>query len=183
MRAKTVEGVFAMLAERGAARYGDEQVSVLAHSLQSAALAQEEGATPALVTAALLHDFGHILHERETAAAEGVDMRHEELGAKWLARLFGEDVTTPIRLHVPAKRWLCAVEPAYLAGLSPASVRSLELQGGPFPAEEAEAFIRAPHAEAAVRLRRWDDRAKVPGLATPPLEAFLPLALSAARAP
>lgn len=183
MREKSVEEVFAMLAERGSARYGDERVSVLAHSLQSAVLAQEEGAAPALVTAALLHDFGHVLPEREAAAAEGVDMLHEELGAKWLARLFGEDVTMPIRLHVPAKRYLCAVEPGYFDGLSPASVRSLELQGGAFPAGEAEAFIRAPHAEAAVRLRRWDDRAKVPGLATPPLEAFLPLALAAVRAP
>lgn len=181
MKEKTVDDVFAMLAERGGARYGNERVSVLAHSLQCGLLAREAGASPALVTAALLHDFGHILHDREMAAAEGVDMVHEELGAKWLSRLFGDEVTTPIRLHVPAKRYLCAVEPAYFDGLSAGSVRSLELQGGPFSPEEAAAFIAIPHAEEAVLLRRWDDAAKVKGLETPPLEAFRPLAQSVAR--
>ncbi len=99
---------------------------------------------------------------------------HEEVGARWLAPFFGPEVIEPIRLHVPAKRYLCFAEAAYRASLSAASLASLRFQGGPFTPEEAERFRRGPHAEAALALRRWDEAAKVPGLATPSLAHFRP---------
>ena len=159
--------------QRGGADYGGERVSQLQHALQCAALAEGEGAPPTLVAAALLHDVGHLIHTLgPRPAARGIDDRHERLGAEWLSQRFGAAVTEPVRLHVDAKRWLTATEPDYFATLSPASVRSLDLQGGPFAPDAAAAFIMQPHAEEAVRLRRWDEAAKVPGKATPDLAHF-----------
>jgi phosphonate degradation associated HDIG domain protein len=171
--ASPVAAALTLLAERGAARYGGEQVSQLEHALQCAALAEADGAAPELVAAALLHDVGHLLHRHgDDAAQRGVDDRHEQIGAGWLARGFVPAVAEPVRLHVPAKRYLCATDPAYFGALSAGSVRSLALQGGPLTPGEAVAFLAAPHAAEAVRLRRWDEAAKVPGAATPPLAQF-----------
>jgi len=153
--------------------YGGEQVTQLAHALQCAAAAEREGAPAPLIVAALLHDLGHLAHDLgPRPAARGIDDRHEEGGAEWLRRWFGPAVSEPVRLHVAAKRYLCAVEPGYFETLSPASVRSLELQGGRFDAAGAADFIARPHAEEAARLRRWDEAAKVEGLATPDLAHF-----------
>ena len=137
-----VDRIVDILETSGAAQYGDEAVSQLQHALQCAHLAERSGAPAPLAVAALLHDIGHLLHKLgEDAAARGIDARHEALGRKFLARWFGEDVTAPVGMHVDAKRWLCATDPAYFDTLSPASVRSLELQGGPFTKAEAAAFI------------------------------------------
>lgn len=168
-----VEQVLDLLQRYGGADYGGERVTQLEHALQCATLAEEAGADPALISAALLHDIGHLVHDlgREPAA-RGIDDVHETRGEAWLQRWFGEEVTDPVRLHVDAKRYLTATEPGYFATLSPGSVRSLQLQGGPFSPEMAEDFIRLPHAEAAVRVRRWDEAAKVPGKPTPDLVHF-----------
>ena len=153
--------ILALFDRRGADAYSGEAVTQEAHALQSAALAEAAGAAEPLIVAALLHDVGHLIHGAKDAAARGIDARHEAIGAVRLAQHFGPEVVEPVRLHVPAKRYLCATDAAYWDGLSPASKRSLELQGGPFSAEEAEAFAAQPHAAAAVSLRRWDDRAKI----------------------
>ena len=162
------------LMQRGAdSAYSGERVTQLEHALQCAMFAQASHAAPALVAAALLHDVGHVLlgGEREAMAA-GIDQQHEQSGAAHLAQWFGEDVVEPIRLHVAAKRYLCHADPDYFARLSPASVRSLELQGGPMDQDEAAAFAAGRHAEAAVRLRQWDEQGKVVGLPTPNLAHF-----------
>lgn len=160
--------------QRATKRYGLSAVSQQQHALQSAALAESQGESPALIVAALVHDIGHMVHALgEDPAARGVDDRHEELGAHWLAARFGPDVVEPVRLHVPAKRYLCAVDPAYFSNLAPDSVRSLALQGGPMSADEVRAFENSPHAEAAVRLRRIDEAAKDPAAATPTVDHFL----------
>jgi len=167
--------IAALFETRGAAAYGLAGVSQTEHALQTAALAEAEGAPPALVAAALLHDIGHLVAELgDDPAAEGIDDAHEAVGHAWLTRHFGPAVTEPVRLHVAAKRFLCGTEPAYFAKLAPDSVRSLALQGGPMGAEEAAAFAALPHAADAVRLRRWDEAAKVVALATPGVEWFLP---------
>jgi len=120
-----------------------------------------------------VHDIGHLIHDLgENPAAHGVDNRHELRGREWLARWFGEAVTEPVRLHVNAKRYLTATDPGYFATLSAGSVRSLELQGGPFSPDLAAGFIGLPFAPDAVRLRRWDEGAKVPGKGTPDLAYF-----------
>lgn len=167
----TIAGLLEQAAGRG---YDSDVVNQQAHALQCAALAEAAGAGPAVVAAALLHDIGHLVDAKAPgAAARGIDRQHEVIGSAWLARHFGPEVVEPVRLHVPAKRWLCWAEQSYWDGLSPASRRSLELQGGRFDDAAAEAFIAQPHARIAVDLRRWDDLAKVPGLAVPPVTHFL----------
>jgi phosphonate degradation associated HDIG domain protein len=162
-----------LFAARGADEYHGEAVTQLEHALQAALLAEQAGASAELISAALLHDVGHLLHAHgEAAAGRGIDDRHEALGERFLRPYFGPGVTEPIRLHVPAKRYLCATDPAYSTTLSPASARSLGLQGGSMSPAEAAAFARGPHAAAAVALRRWDDDAKVVGRPTPPLAHF-----------
>lgn len=175
-----IEALFATLGGRA---YSGEPVSQLEHALQSAALAQAEGAPEPLVAAALLHDIGHLVNDQgETPSARGVDDLHQYHGAHFLRALFGPEVLEPIRLHVRAKRYLCATRPGYLERLSPDSQRSLRLQGGRFDAAEVAAFERLPHAEAALRLRLWDDAAKQPGRPTPALFDYLPLLARCAAA-
>jgi gamma-butyrobetaine dioxygenase len=144
--------------------------------LQAGALAETSGATSHLVAAALLHDVGHFgsvtRRQTEGAQSERIDHRHQDTGADWLAQWFPEEVTEPVRLHVLAKRYLCSVEPGYVARLSPASINTLSLQGGPLTEAEARAFAGLPHARAAVAVRRWDEAAKDPALAPPPFAHF-----------
>lgn len=174
--AATIDDIMTLLREAGAHRYGDERVSQLAHALQCARRAENEGAPASLVVAALLHDLGHLVGKGdEGAAARGVDRKHEAVAAGYLRGAFAKSVTEPIRLHVAAKQYLCHADAGYLAHLSPASVTSLQVQGGIFDAEAAAAFIARPYAADAVRLRRWDDDAKDPDAATPDLAYYRPL--------
>jgi phosphonate degradation associated HDIG domain protein len=167
--------LFSLFNERGHAAYLGEAVSQLEHALQAAWAAEKAGADSSLIAASLLHDLGHLLHDLpDDCAQAGIDDRHEGLGARWVERWFGPAVSEPIRLHVAAKRFLCASEPGYHDRLSEQSQLSLKLQGGPMTPAEVEDFRKNAHGEAAVALRRWDDEAKVPGLATPDLEHFLP---------
>jgi [1-hydroxy-2-(trimethylamino)ethyl]phosphonate dioxygenase len=165
--------IFAVFARRGSQAYFGESVSITEHSLQAAHAAQLQGAPSSLVVAALLHDIGHLIDDVPDDIAEWtVGAKHEEVGSRWLATRFGPAVYQPVRLHVPAKRYLCAVDAHYVAQLSPASVRTLELQGGPMSAGEAAAFEREPFFSDAVRVRRWDDRGKQAGLETARLTEY-----------
>jgi len=160
--------------DHGHIEYSGEGVTQLQHALQTARLAEDEKAGDLLVTAALLHDLGHILNvQGETPTARGIDDQHQYYAIPFLRPLFPPAVIEPIRLHVDAKRALCAMEPEYYEALSDDSKRSLTLQGGIFAKGEASAFMAKPHAADAVRVRRWDDAAKSPGLATPPLSHYL----------
>ena len=174
--ATSVGEVLELYERYGAGRY-DEALSQLAHAEQTAALARAASASDAVVTAALLHDVGHLLEvaEREGPRDRTVDHRHEAVGAAWLAPLFGPDVTAPIALHVRAKRYLCAVDPSYVELLSPGSIASLERQGGALEAADVEAFEGNPGWEGAVALRRWDDQAKVVDLDVPSIGSYRPL--------
>lgn len=171
-----------ILEERGGGRYGGEAVTQKEHALQAAWAAERAGADSELIAAALLHDIGHLMYEagEDEPAASGHNDAHEEAGAAWLMLHFGPAVVEPIRLHVDAKRYLCTAEAGYFERLSPSSVRSLGLQGGPFTDGEAAAFRGHPNFAAAVRLRHWDEEAKVPKLQTPGLSHFRPH-LEAAR--
>jgi phosphonate degradation associated HDIG domain protein len=157
-----------LFAAEGAGEYLGEPVTQAQHMLQAAALAEGAGAAPELVAAALLHDVGHFTGAVSgRQLMKGTDNRHGDQGADWLAQWFGPGVTEPVRLHVAAKRYLCAVEPGYFGALSPASVHTLRIQGGPMtPAETAE-FEASPWCQSALRLRRWDDAAKDPEAIVP----------------
>ena len=159
--------ILAVFEARGSGAYFGESVSMTEHALQAAHFGQAEGAPPALILAALLHDIGHLVEDVPDDIADWTtDARHEEVGGRWLAQRFPAEVSEPVRLHVPAKRYLCATDERYFSRLSPASVATLELQGGPMSAREAERFETERFHRDAVRVRRWDDAGKVAGLAT-----------------
>jgi len=159
-----IETIAELFAGPGARDYLGEAVTIGEHMRQAGALAEAAGAAAPLVAAALLHDVGHL--RRETDARHGVG------GAQWLSQWFGPAVTEPVRLHVAAKRYLCATEPGYFARLSAESVRTLALQGGPMTPEQAAAFAALPYARDAVAVRRWDDEAKDPSAAPPEFGHF-----------
>lgn len=170
---KIIDEIIDLFQRHGDNAYHGEAISQTEHALQAAALAEQQGAPDTLVVAALLHDIGHLLDgQDEDMATRGLDGHHEEAGCAWLARHFSPSVTEPIRLHVAAKRYLCAVEPGYLGSLSAASRLSFAVQGGPMTAEEVAKFESNPLHEDAVRLRHWDDTAKVPGLKVPGLDSY-----------
>ena len=167
--------IIEILSTKGYKQYGTEAVSQLEHALQCATLAEQNNATSELIIASLLHDFGHLVHNLgEDAAEKSIDDRHEYRALGYLNKIFSLAVTEPIRMHVNAKKYLCAVDSNYWDSLSPASKTSLELQGGTYSEKEAKEFITQPYAEDAVRLRIWDDLAKVKDLVTPGLEHFIP---------
>jgi phosphonate degradation associated HDIG domain protein len=173
-----------VFASEGAADYLGEDVTQAVHMLQTAALAERGGAGGALIAAALLHDVGHF-----TGAVcgrdlmRGTDDRHSEQGAAWLARWFGPEVTEPVRLHVDAKRYLCATEPGYLALLSPASLYTLGVQGGPMGHAERARFEASPQAADACRVRRWDDAAKDAEAGAPEFDHFRAVLRELVRTP
>jgi phosphonate degradation associated HDIG domain protein len=179
--AASVSEVLALYERWGSDHY-DEDLSQLDHALQTAARAVTAGASNALIAAALLHDVGHLLDldarssaassSMATPSSDGGDHVHEEVGARYLAGVFPPSVTGPIALHVRAKRYLCAIEPAYASALSLGSRASLAVQGGPMATEEAVTFERNPSALDAIALRRWDDAGKVIGAEVAPLERY-----------
>ncbi|HEY3179673.1 MAG TPA: HD domain-containing protein [Casimicrobiaceae bacterium] len=179
----SLSDICVLFARKGGRAYEGEGVTQIEHALQTAAQAEAAGAPPALIAAALLHDLGHLLNDQgETPTLRGVDDLHQFAALPFLRPLYGSDVLEPIRMHVDAKRYLCATRPDYYAALSADSKRSLVLQGGVYSADEASRFIKQPHAEDAVKIRLWDDLAKIPDAVTPPLAHFVPALEAAQRA-
>ena len=169
---------------RGHEQYSGEPVTQLEHALQAAFLGEQEGASDELVTAAFLHDLGHLLHDLgDTPSMHGVDDVHQYRVIPVLRNVFPQSVIDAIERHVDAKRYLCVARPAYYAGLSEDSKRSLQLQGGIFTQSQADEFIAQPGAPEAVRLRVWDDLAKNPGLQTPDLAHYMQTAKRCALRP
>lgn len=172
----SLDDIQSLFEKHGASLYGGEAVTQLEHALQTAALAESEGAPHYLIAAALLHDLGHIIQVQQQESAEldqETDHRHQVFVLPFLQESLPAAVLEPIRMHVDAKRCLCAIDETYFSTLSPASVHSLELQGGIFSEDQVETFMQQPYAVDAIRLRRWDDLAKVPGQPTPDLTHFL----------
>lgn len=153
--------------------YSLDGLSHTEHAIQAALLAEEHAMSQSLVVAALVHDIGHLLEPWPRDIAQlGIDLRHEELGSTWLARGYGPEVTEPVRLHVAAKRYLCTTDEGYLDMLSPSSLRSLELQGGPMSRPEAQRFENEPYFVEAVQLRRFDEAAKRTGMKLPDIRDY-----------
>jgi len=175
--ALTLGDIENLFARHGHIEYNGEGVSQLEHALQAAGHAQDGNAGDALVTAALLHDLGHLLNlQGDTPSARGIDDQHQYFSIPFMRPIFPDEVVEPIRLHVDAKRALCAMEPPYYQKLSEDSKRSLRLQGGAFSPEEAALFMAKPYAADAIRVRRWDDAAKVAGTRTRELPHYLEIA-------
>lgn len=165
--------ILEIFGRRGAGAYFGECVTLTEHALQAAYFAQSAGGPPALVVAALLHDIGHLVADVPDDIDDWVDdAHHENVGGAWLAARFPAAVYQPVRLHVPAKRYLCATDTGYLSRLSAASVVTLKLQGGPMSAAEIACFEAQSHHRDAVSVRRWDDQGKIAALATPGLRDY-----------
>jgi phosphonate degradation associated HDIG domain protein len=182
-----VDAIAELFTSAGAADYLGEPVTVAEHLLQAGARAQAAGAPPALAAAALLHDVGHLrgadaradgIELSGRALMTGTDNNHGDRGAVWLAQWFPVSVSEPVRLHVAAKRYLCATEPSYFGQLSEASVYTLAVQGGPMTDAQALEFEREPHAADAIAVRRWDDQAKDPSADVPGFDHYRPLLAS-----
>ena len=136
-------------------RSGDP-VDLHDHALQTAALLRRaHPADKELQVAGLVHDLGHLL-------LPGDDAGHGDLAAETVRPLLGERVARLVELHVPAERYLAALEPGRV--LSEQSARTLRIQGGPMSPQEVAAFAVDPCAEDAVTLSQADDEAKVMGL-------------------
>ena len=175
-RSNIVEFIADIFERRGAESYLGEQVSMSEHMLQGAVLAEAEGAPEELIAAALLHDIGHYTSEfGPMSLGDERDNYHEESGAMVLAPFFPSIITECVRLHVPAKRYLCATDKGYHDRLSEASKHTLMLQGGPMSAEEVKDFESNPFHREAVRVRIWDDEGKKPGVVTPEFRHYVPL--------
>lgn len=178
------EQVTRCFATKGDSEYGGESVTQLEHALQCAWLAEQAGATPELIVAALLHDIGHLLHDLpDDAPDQGVDDHHENSGYRFLEKYLPAAVTEPVRQHVAAKRYLCTVDQSYQAQLSPPSLQSFKLQGGLMSADEQAEFRSSPFWQDSLQLRRWDDLAKIVDLPTPDLQHYLPLISQLAALP
>ncbi len=173
----TLDDIHDLMQRRGGEQYSGEPVTQLQHALQAATRAEAEGADDELITAALLHDLGHLVHDLgDTPTLRGIDDVHQYAALGLLRRLFAQRVLDAVRLHVDAKRWLCAQRPGYHAALSADSQRSLVLQGGDFDESQSRAFLAQPHAADAVRVREWDDLSKLADVATPTLTHFMRVA-------
>jgi phosphonate degradation associated HDIG domain protein len=180
MNIYSIEDIENLFLRDGHLAYAGEGINQLEHALQCAQLAEQAGASATLITAAFLHDIGHLLNPKgDTPTSRGIDDQHQFVASHHLKSIFNQDVVAPVHLHVLGKRALCAMELAYYEALSPDSKRSLALQGGPLTARELEDFLATPYAQEALCVRRWDDLAKTPGRATPTLAHFITIARSA----
>ena len=172
-KARVVADLARIFAVRGGAVYLGEQVTIAEHMLQTASRTEADGAPEALIVAALMHDFGHLV--QDASVDDDWHRHHDVVGGRHLRQFFGPEVCEPVRLHVEAKRYLCCVEPSYLECLSPPSRRTLSLQGGPMSGKEAQNFWSSPHSQEAIQLRRWDDAGKVFGITVPEFGYYAPL--------
>lgn len=182
MSASPVDQILEIFAAYGSDHFDEKDVTQLGHALQCATHAERAGESAAMITACLLHDIGHLINpDARAAIGRGEDAEHEQLAVDYLSAWFGDDVLQPIRWHVDAKRYLTATDPGYFARLSEGSVKSLEVQGGPYSADEIAAFEALAYHREAVKLRQWDEAAKDPHAEIPPMEHFRPYIEAALR--
>jgi phosphonate degradation associated HDIG domain protein len=173
---QVIDEIREIFLSQGDEDYYGEPVSQFEHAAQAAILAEKSGFDKEVQIAAFLHDIGHLL----PAASEGELMDnygrkdHEGVAADWLRnRGFSEKIAILVENHVNAKRYLCYANPAYFHNLSDASRQTLTFQGGKMEQAEAEAFENNPYFDIIIRMRRWDEAAKVENQQLPDLDHFL----------
>lgn len=160
----------------GDEEYLGEPVTMAEHMLQGATIAEQNGQDEVIIVGALLHDIGHFTSEFGTFSMEDTEDRyHEEAGAEVLSQFFPSVITDCVRYHVAAKRYLCATRPDYFKRLSPASVHSLNLQGGPMSDEEVVEFEKNPNLKEILQVRYLDEAGKRADMETPPFSHFAPM--------
>jgi len=171
---KIIDEILAAFKRCGHLDYG-ENISMQEHMLQSAWLAEQKGEDEASVVATLLHDYGHLVcNMPNNTFVDGIDNYHEEVGANALENWFDVTIVGAVRLHVDAKRYLCAATPSYMDKLSPASITTLEVQGGPMNEVEMAAFREKKGHRLALKVRAYDDLGKEPQMERPDLQYYVP---------
>lgn len=169
------EEIISMYKNHGGEEYAGEKVSQLEHMAQAASLAAQQGYDNEVVLAAFLHDIGHIcVSVQGDQAMDGYGVKdHEEIGADYLKEKgFSKKVVRLVESHVEAKRYLTYKYPEYYDQLSAASKKTLEYQGGKMVKEEAEAFEQYPLFDLIIKMRRWDEEAKIENMPVPDLEHY-----------
>ncbi|MEE2750149.1 MAG: HDIG domain-containing metalloprotein [Myxococcota bacterium] len=158
-----LDSLFLVYEKAGEADYIGEPVSQLEHMQQAAWLARQAGADEELILGAFFHDIGHLVAPAGAPQMEGLGvLNHEQLGAQRLRDCgFPDRVADLVGLHVQAKRYLCFSRPGYAEKLSDASRGTLAFQGGVMSAQEAKRFEQHPLFGDILRLRAWDEAAKV----------------------
>lgn len=155
--------------------YHAKAASRRSHAIQCALQAEKAGADEPFIAAALVHDIGHQFAAPAPVGLEhDYDDLHGSVAASWLRNAFVKEVSEPVLLHVPGKRYLVSTRPDYIDILSKGSIDSLRRQGGVMSDDEIQAFEALPHSEWGVEVRIWDDKAKVRGFELPKIERFLP---------
>jgi 2-amino-1-hydroxyethylphosphonate dioxygenase (glycine-forming) len=167
--------IFELYEKHGSNEYAGEKISQLEHMVQAAQLAKQAGYDDEIVLAAFLHDIGHICAANYiTADMNGFGvMNHEKIGANFLRkRGFSERIARLVENHVSAKRYLTSKYPEYYEGLSEASKKTLEFQGGRMNYDEAMLFEQDDLFEEYIEMRRWDEQAKEENQPLPPIHYF-----------
>lgn len=176
MTEKTISEIRQLFENQGDSEYYGENISQYEHAAQAALLAQKQGFDYEVQIAAFLHDIGHLFPAQTAEETMEVYGRkdHESVAADWLrARGFSNKIAVLIENHVNAKRYLCFVNENYYDALSEASKKTLAFQGGKMTDEEAKTFEQNPHFETIIKMRRWDEAAKVEAMELPNLEYFM----------
>lgn len=172
---QVIKHIFEIFTEKGGNAYVGEPVTQLEHAIQAALAAKRHKSRPELITAALLHDIGHFLHDYpEDCADNHIDSQHEKTGEQFLRQYFKAEVAELVKHHVNAKRYLTATNPVYQQALTGASYKSLQLQGGPMNENEISEFESHPLFNDILLLRRWDEAAKIQNKKLPSITEFLP---------
>ncbi len=165
-----------IFARRGGEEYLGEAVTMAQHMLQGATIAEQNGLPEEIIVGALLHDIGHFTSEFGTYHPDDTeDRHHEDAGEQVLAPFFPTVITDCVKYHVAAKRYLCATKPDYFSRLSPASVHTLELQGGPMTPDELAEFEQNPNLKEIIQVRYLDEAGKRADMETPGFEHFAPM--------
>lgn len=161
---------------RGGEEYLGEPVTMAEHMLQGATIAEANNKSDEVIAGVLLHDIGHFIGEFGTFTMDDTqDRHHEASGAEILAPFFPAVITECVRHHVAAKRYLCATRPTYFGKLSPASVHSLNLQGGPMNDEEVAEFANNPYLDEIIQVRYLDEAGKEADMQTRDYDHFMPM--------
>jgi len=164
-----IDTLFGLYEKYGHLEYG-EGVTQLMHMVQAAKLAEAEGYDQEVILAAFFHDIGHFLEEGDEMGIYG-RQDHDRMGGEYLISLgFSEKMAKLVASHVAAKRYLTFKIPGYYDQLSDASKKTLEYQGGPMEAGEANKFEQDPLFELYLKVRHWDDLGKETEMIVDPVE-------------
>jgi phosphonate degradation associated HDIG domain protein len=178
---ESVDTIFSLYENYGSADYIGEPVSQLEHALQAAMMAEKEGFDTPVILAALFHDIGHLvaLSKGNEKSMNGFGaVSHEDIGEAFLKELkFPERITSLVKAHVVAKRYLVSKDDAYFNQLSEASLQTLKFQGGKMSDEEMKSFEQHPDSELFIQMRIWDDKAKLKDFPTKNLNHYKQLCL------